>query len=281
MADLYLDDDAGLALVQDRNVAVLGYDDLAAAHALCLRDSGVDVRIGLQTRSALWDEAESDGLRVVGSHEACEEADLVVLPASPDELFVAELVTPTLLTGDVVVLHESVAAPARLPAGVDVVRLSPWASGAVVRDEYTQGRGVPVFASVVVDGSGGAWDIALAYARAIGATRAGVVRTNDGEDDQAHSRAEADLMRGGVLPLVRATFDALVASGCQPEVAYLRCVHGLREFAAELASGRLDAELRAAGSHPEGTTEVDPLPAAAAFVRSLVGWQRDGDAPLH
>lgn len=281
MAELYLDDDADLALVQDRNVAVLGYDDLAAAHALCLRDSGVDVRIGLDGHSALWDEAVADGLRVVTSHEASEEADLVVLPVATDGLSVADVVVPTLVAGDVVVLHESAEAPAGLPAGVDVVRLAPWASGEVVRDEYAQGRGVPVFASVVVDGSGGAWDIALAYARAIGATRAGVVRTADGEDLAAQSRADTELMRGGVLPLVRATFDALVASGCQPEVAYLRCFQGLRQFADELAGGALDAELTAARAPTAGVADADPLPAAATFVRSLMGWERDSGARLH
>jgi ketol-acid reductoisomerase len=285
VAALFGDDDADLSLVQDRNVAVLGYDDLAAAHALCLRDSGVDVRIGLETRSAMWDEAEADGLRVVGSFEACEEADLVVLPVTLDGLAVDEVVTPTLVAGDVVVLHDSAAAPAGLPAGVDVVRLASWASGAVVREEYAQGRGVPLFASVVVDGSGGAWDLALAYARAIGATRAGVIRTADGEDLGARAEADRALLHGGVLPLVRGTFDALVASGCQPEVAYLCCVHGLRQFAEDLARGLLDAELtqaRPAAESAAGPDQVpDPLPAAGSFVRSLMAWERDPGSRLH
>jgi ketol-acid reductoisomerase len=278
MPELFVDDDADLSLVQDRNVAVLGYDDLAAAHALCLRDSGVDVRIGLAERTPLWDEAEAEGLRVVDTFEACEEADLVVLPVSLEGLSVDQVVTPTLMAGDVVVLHDSVAAPTGLPAGVDVVRLAPWATGVVVRREYEQGRGVPLFASVVVDGSGTAWELALAYARAIGATRAGVVRTTEGEDLRAREQAD-ELMRGKVLPLVREAFDALVASGCQPEVAYLCCVHGLRQFATDLAHGGLDTALAAARTTDENG--ADPLPLAAGFVRSLMAWERDAGAPLH
>lgn len=282
MAQIFVDDDADLTLVQDRNVAVLGYDDQAAAHALCLRDSGVDVRVGLDQESPLWDEAVSDGLRVVTTYEACEEADLMVLPVtSTDDSAVTEAVHLNLVSRDVVVLHESAVLPGELPTGVDVVRLAPWASGFVVRDEFAQGRGVPLFASVVVDGSGGAWEIALAYARAIGATRAGVIRTTDAEYTKARTEAESRLMRGAVLPLVRAAFDALVESGCQPEVAYLRCVYGLRLFAEELVRGGFDAGLAAARTSPDSTADSDPLPAAAELVRSMMAWERADDPRLH
>ena len=282
MAELFVDDDADLTLVQGRNVAVLGYDDQAAAHALCLRDSGVDVRVGLDTGSPLWDEAVADGLRVVTPYEACEEADLVVLPVtSAGDASVAEAVLANLVAGDVVVLQETAGLPGEPPRGADVVRLAPWASGLVVRDEFEQGRGVPVFAAVVVDGSGGAWDIALAYARAIGATRAGVIRTTDAEYIRARTFGESTLLRGGVLPLVRTAFDSLVESGCQPEVAYLRCVHGLRLFADELVRGALDADLAAARVSADPTSDADPLPAAAALVRSLMAWERAQDPRLH
>lgn len=275
VAQLFVDDDADLTLVQDRNVAVLGYDDQAAAQALCLRDSGVDVRVGLAADSPLWDVAAADGLRVVTTFEACEEADLVVIPvASSQDASVAEAVLPSLVAGDVIVLEEAAVLAGDLPAGVDVVRLAPWASGPVVRDEYTQGRGVALFASVVVDGSGSAWDIALAYARAIGATRAGVIRTTDEEYSRARAVGEKTLLRGSVLPLVRTAFDSLVGSGCQPEVAYLRCVYGLKMFADELVSGGLDTELTAARA-PDGTaSDEDPMAAAAALVRSLMSWDR-------
>ncbi len=282
MTAIFVDDDADLSLVQDRNVAVLGYDDQAAAHALCLRDSGVDVRVGLDPRAPSWDEAVADGLRVVTPYEACEEADLLVLPVAwTYDTSVADAVLPNLVSGDVVVLHEAAVLPGEIPAGVDVVRLAPWAPGSVVRDEFAQGRGVPLFASVVVDGSGNAWEVALAYARAIGATRAGVLRTTDAEYAQARTHAESTLMRGAVLPAVRSAFDELVAAGCQPEVAYLRCVYGLRVFAEELVRGGLDAELAAAAARGEPSTTADPLPAAAALVRSLMAWERPQDARLH
>lgn len=275
VAQLFVDDDADLSLVQARNVAVLGYDDQAAAQALCLRDSGVDVRVGLAADSPLWDEAMADGLRVVTTFEACEEADLVVVPvSSAADAAVAEALVPNLVAGDVVVLEEAAVLAGSVPDGVDVVRLAPWASGAVVRDEYTQGRGVPLFASVVVDGSGSAWQIGLAYARAIGATRAGVIRTTDEEYSRARTVAEGPLLRGSVLPLVRTAFDSLVEEGCQPEVAYLRCFYGLKLFAEDLVRGALDAELNAARKPDSRASGDDPVHAAAALVRSLMGWDR-------
>lgn len=282
VATIFGDDDADLSLVQERNVAVLGYDDQAAAQALCLRDSGVDVRVGLESGTALWDEAVADGLRVVTTFEACEEADLVVVPVSSSEdSAVAEAVVPNLVMGDVVVLEEAAVLPGSVPGGVDVVRLAPWASGAVVREEYAQGRGVPMFVSVVVDGSGSAWETALAYARAIGATRAGVIRTTDAEYSRARAVAESTLLRGTVLPLVRTAFDSLVREGCQPEVAYLRCVYGLKLFADDLVRGALDAELTAARETAGEAPGDDPMPVAGALVRSLMGWDRPEDARLH
>ncbi len=282
MAEVFGDDDADLGLVQDRNVAVLGYDDLAAAHALCLRDSGVDVRVGLDVGALSWDEAVADGLRVVTPYEACEEADLLVLPVtSTDDAAVAGAVLANLVPGDVVVLHETAVFPGEAVPGVDVVRLAPWASGHVVRDEFAQGRGVPLFASVVGDASGAAWETALAYARAIGATRAGVIRTTDEEYATARAEVESTLMRGAVLPLVRAAFDSLVAAGCQPEVAYLRCVFGLRLFAEELVRGTLDADLTAARTSVDPVADHDPLLGAATLVRSMMAWERTDDARLH
>jgi ketol-acid reductoisomerase len=281
VAEPYGDEDADLALVQDRNVAILGYDDQAAAQALCLRDSGVDVRVGLDSRSPLWDEAVGAGLRVVTTYEACEEADLVVLTATvPGDSSRIEALVANLVAGDVVVLGPVAALDREPPDGVDIVRIVPWAAGAVVRDEYNQGRGVPLFASVLQDASGAAWAVALAYARAIGGTRAGVIRTTDDEYATARSFAEVTLLEGGVLPLVRAGFDSLVEKGCQPEVAYLQCVYGLRLFATALARGDHDADLvadRAAGTR---AADPDPLLTAGARVRSLMGWERAAEAGL-
>lgn len=277
MTELFVDDDADLALVQDRNVAVLGYDDQTAAHALCLRDSGIDVRVGLAATSALWEEAVADGLRVVTTYEACEEADLIVLPVGAgDDVDIAGAVLANLVAGDAIVLIDAAVLAGETPAGVDVVRVAPWAAGSVVRDEFAQGRGVPTFAAVVRDESGAAWELVLAYARAVGATRAGVIRTTDAEYTSSRSFAEGPLLHGGVLPLLRRGFDELVAAGCQPEVAYLRCVYGLKAFADALVGGDLDAELLAARATTDDVPAADLLPAAAAVVRSLMAWERAG-----
>lgn len=281
MAEPYGDEDADLALVQDRNVAILGYDDQAAAQALCLRDSGVDVRVGLEARSPLWEEAVAAGLRVVTTYEACEEADLVVLTATvPGDSLRVEALVANLVAGDVVVLGPVAALGREAPDDVDIVRIVPWAGGVVVRDEYNQGRGVPLFASVVQDASGAAWTVALAYARAIGGTRAGVIRTTDDEYATARSFADVTLLEGGVLPLVRAGFDSLVEKGCQPEVAYLQCVYGLRVFATALVRGDYDADLVADRAAGTDAADPDPLLTAAARVRSLMGWERAAEAGL-
>ena len=201
----------------------------------------------------MWDEAVADGLRVVTTYEACEEADLMVLPVtSTDDASVADAVLPNLVPGDVVVLQETAVLPDPVTPGVDVVRLAPWASGYVMRDEFAQGRGVPLSRRWSWTGRGAPGTSPSPTPAAIGATRAGVIRTTDEEYAKARAEAESTLMRGAVLPLVRAAFDSLVESGCQPEVAYLRCVYGLRLFAEALVRGGLDAELAAARTQPEG-----------------------------
>jgi ketol-acid reductoisomerase len=262
------DDDADLSLVQDRHVAVLGYDADARAHALCLRDSGVDVRVGLPPGDELWDDAEAEGLRVVPPYDACEEADVLVLPALlADDARVSEIVVPNLVPGCVVVLGADAAVPnAELPEGVDVVRLVAWADGARVREEFNHGRGVPVFASVVVDGSGAAWEQALAYARAVGATRAGVVRTGDEQYVVARAAATT-LARRHVLPAVGQALDALVRGGCPVEVAYVECVRALDMLAADLSNGALDEAL---GTPGDAKSAID----VGRGVRSLMGWFR-------
>jgi len=301
VARLFRDDDADLSLIQDRQVAVLGYDAQSAAQALCLRDSGVDVRIGLLEPGPSWQDAVADGLRVVTRYEACEEADLLVVTAAAATPDLAADLLANLVVGDVLVLLDAAAPPGPPPPGVDVLRVSPWADGAIVREEFEQGRGVPVFGSVLADSSGAAWDTLLAYARAIGATRAGVLRADDAEYLRARDEAESALMLGGVLPAIRRSVDTLVASGCQPELAYLLCVDGLRGFADRLARGELDDELAAArsiaaddsGDHSADHSAsdsaddsaddsgVDPLPAAARVVRSLMAWAPGPDSRLH
>lgn len=291
MTTVFVDDDADLSVVQDRNVAVLGYDDAARAHALCLRDSGVDVRVGVERGSDRAEDAAGDGLRVVSPYEACEEADLVVLLTDADTdadtgapAGQGSVVTPNLVEGDVVVLGPQVGlggdSAQAVPRGVDVVRVVAWADGATMRDEFSRGRGVPMFAAVVRDASGTAWDVALSYARAVGATRAGVVRTTDEEYETAR-RLTQTMLEGDVLSLVRSGFDRLVASGCQPEIAYLLSFQGLRTFAEGLGAGAFDARVAALRVREGDAAASDPYPAAASRVRSMIGWLGSADAGLH
>lgn len=280
----FVDDDADLSLVQDRNVAVIGYDDLAAASARCLRDSGVDVRIGLEPDGPGAADAEAEGLRVVAPYEACEEADLIVVLTESVAGGFRAGVLANMVPGDVVVLGPGVdATPFTTDAaatGVDVVRVAAWAGGATLREEYSQGRGVAMFAAVVQDASGSAWDLALAYARAVGATRAGVLRV--GEEEYRTARETADTLLGDeVLRLLRAGFDSLVASGCRPEVAYLTCIHGLAGFADQLGRGTLDAKMTAVRASDRAASTADPFGPAAGAVRSMIAWSSSADAGLH
>lgn len=311
MTTVYVDDDADLSLLQDRNVAVLGYDDLSRAEALCLRDSGVDVRVGVAPGSEQWADVEADGLRVVTPYEACEEADLVVdLCGLADDSGVPDVVAANLVAGDVVVIGPAVTAPAadRLPSDVDVIRAVPWADGPTLREEYSQGRGTAMFIAVLEDASGDAWGIGLAYARAVGATRAGVVRVRDEEYWTAERTAERAFSTD-VLRAIRDAFASLVGGGGSPELAYLTCVHGLAGLAARLESGALDSAMTtpdasalttpdasglatrdasslttpASPASRDGSADASPLDSfvsAAAVVRSLIGRPAAGDSRL-
>ena len=271
MTNLFVDDDADLSLLQARNVAMLGYDDDERAHALCLRDSGVDVRVGVAPGTRQADDADADGLQAMPADEACEEADLVVLLGPEPPGLLAEVVAPSLVAGDVVVLGPAVPAEAASAVldvpGVDVVRVVAWADGVTLRREFSLGRGVPMLAAVLADASGGAWETALAYARAIGSTRAGVHRVDDASYLDATVTAHA--LHAQILALVRSAYDALVADGCSPELAYLQCFRGSAEFAVDLDAGAHDAEL---STPTGGTPDVSgsTFATAAAAVRSLL-----------
>ncbi len=233
MAEVFYDDDADLDLVQTRNVAVLGYGSQGSAQALSLRDSGADVRVGLPERSRSRVHAEADGLRVVSPYEACEESDLVVVlvpdPAQPS--LYTEAVEPNLVDGDTLLFgHGFNVRYGRIkpPAGVDVVMVAPKGPGWLVRSEFGEGRGVPVLVAVEQDASGLAWELTLSYARAIGGTRAGAIKTTFGEETEAALFGEQAVSPGGVVALVHAGFETLVEAGYQPEVAYFECVTELK-----------------------------------------------------
>ena len=233
MADMFYDVDADLSLIQRRNVAVLGYGSQGHAHALSLRDSGVDVRIGLPAGSKSRDKAEAAGLRVVKPYEACEEADLVVVLA-PDPVqrsLFTEAIEPNLVEGDALFfghgfnIRFGYIAP---PAFVDVAMVAPKGPGHLVRREFSEGRGVPVLVAVEQDPSGTAWPLALSYAKAIGGLRAGGIKTTFTEETETDLFGEQAVLCGGASALIQAGFETLTEAGYQPEVAYFECLHELK-----------------------------------------------------
>ena len=233
MAEMFYDDDADLSLIQGKNVAVIGYGSQGHAHALSLRDSGVDVRIGLQPGSKSRDKAEAEGLRVLTPREAAEEADLIVILA-PDQhqrKLYAEEIEPALTPGDTLVfghgfnIRFGYITP---PAGVDVFMVAPKGPGHLVRREYVDGRGVPVLVAVEKDESGKAWDLALSYAKAIGGLRAGGIKTTFTEETETDLFGEQAVLCGGASQLVQYGFEVLTEAGYQPEVAYFECLHELK-----------------------------------------------------
>ncbi len=233
MAEMFYDDDADLALIQGKNVAVIGYGSQGHAHALSLRDSGVDVRVGLQPGSKSRAKAEAEGLRVLTPAEAAEEADVIVILA-PDQhqrKLYAEEIAPQLAEGDTLVfghgfnIRFGYITP---PEGVDVFMVAPKGPGHLVRREYVDGRGVPVLVAVEKDATGKAWDLALSYAKAIGGLRAGGIRTTFTEETETDLFGEQAVLCGGASQLVMYGFEVLTEAGYQPEVAYFECLHELK-----------------------------------------------------
>ncbi len=233
MADIFYDDQADLAVIQRRHVAVLGYGSQGHAHALSLRDSGVDVRVGLPEGSRSRAAAASEGLRVTTPDQACEEADLIMVLA-PDHVqraLYAEAIAPSLVPGDALFFAHGLNIRYQLvtpPDGVDVCMVAPKGPGHLVRRQFTEGRGVPVLVAVQRDATGGAWPLTLAYAKGIGGTRAGALATTFAEETETDLFGEQVVLCGGVSELIKAGFDTLVEAGYQPEVAYFECLHEMK-----------------------------------------------------
>lgn len=233
MAELFYEDDAELSIIQGRKVAVIGYGSQGHAHALSLRDSGVDVRVGLAAGSKSKAKAESEGLRVVDPATAASEADVIMMLV-PDHVarkVYAEAVEPNLKSGNALFfahgfnIRFGYITP---PADVDVCMVAPKGPGHLVRREYVAGRGVPAIVAVEQDASGGAWALALSYAAGIGALRAGGIKTTFTEETETDLFGEQAVLCGGASALVQAGFETLVEAGYQPEVAYFECLHELK-----------------------------------------------------
>ena len=233
MAELFYDDDADLALIQSKKVAVLGYGSQGHAHALSLRDSGVDVRVGLKAGSKSAAKAEAEGLRVVDPAKACAEADVIVVlvPDPVQRDLYTEAIEPNLTAGKALLfahgfnIRFGYIAP---PDDVDVIMVAPKGPGHLVRREYAAGRGVPAIIAVEQDATGEAWDLALSYAKAIGALRAGGIKTTFTEETETDLFGEQAVLCGGASQLVMYGFETLVEAGYQPEVAYFECLHELK-----------------------------------------------------
>jgi ketol-acid reductoisomerase len=233
VAQMFYDDDADLSVIQGKNVAVLGYGSQGHAHALSLRDSGVDVRVGLPEGSRSRAKAEAEGLRVLTPAEAVEESDVIVVlaPDPAQRSLYAEAIEPNITPGDTLVfghgfnIRFGYITP---PAGVDVIMIAPKGPGHLVRREYVDGRGVPVLVAVEEDASGKAWDVALSYAKAIGGLRAGGIRTTFTEETETDLFGEQAVLCGGASKLVQYGFEVLTEAGYQPEVAYFECLHELK-----------------------------------------------------
>ena len=233
MTDMYYDDDADLSIIQGRKVAVIGYGSQGHAHALSLRDSGVDVRVGLKEGSKSRAKAEAEGLRVLNVADAVAEADLIMV-LTPDQVqrFVyAEDIAPNLKSGDALFFGHGFNIRygyIQPPADVDVALVAPKGPGHIVRREFEAGRGVPDLIAVEQDASGKAKDLALSYAKAIGGTRAGVIETTFTEETETDLFGEQAVLCGGASQLIQSGFETLTEAGYKPEVAYFEVLHELK-----------------------------------------------------
>jgi ketol-acid reductoisomerase len=233
MARIYYDDDALLGDLEGKRVAILGYGSQGHAHALNLRDSGVSVIVGLPETSRSRARAQAEGLAVATPSEAAEKADVVMILA-PDTVQPAlyrEHVQRHLGPGDTLMFAHGFNirfGTIEVPEGVDVSMVAPKAPGHRVREVFKEGQGTPALVAVHRDASGRALRNALAYARALGCTRAGVIETTFAEETETDLFGEQAVLCGGVSALVKAGFETLVKAGYQPEIAYFECMHELK-----------------------------------------------------
>jgi len=233
MARMYYDTDANLEFLAGKTVAIIGYGSQGHAHALNLKDSGVDVIVGLYEGSPSWQKAESDGLTVKTVADASAAADLIMilLPDETQKAIYASEIAPNLKAGNTLAfahgfnIHFAQVVP---PADVDVIMVAPKGPGHLVRRTYTQGQGVPALFAVYQDATGQACDRAMAYAKGIGGTRGGILETTFREETETDLFGEQAVLCGGLCALVKAGFETLVEAGYQPELAYFECMHEVK-----------------------------------------------------
>jgi ketol-acid reductoisomerase len=233
MAQMYYDKDADLSLLKGKTIAVMGYGSQGHAHALNLRDSGLDVVVGLYPGSKSWAQAQKDGLRVGTVGEAAKEADIVMvlLPDQVQRQVYEQHIEPGLGEGKMLMfahgfnVHFNQIVP---PPEVDVTMVAPKGPGHLVRRVYTEGGGVPALFAIHQNATEQARMLTLAYACGIGATRAGVLETTFKEETETDLFGEQSVLCGGVTELIKACFETLVDAGYQPELAYFEVMHELK-----------------------------------------------------
>jgi len=233
MAKIYYDEDASLEVLKDKTVAIIGYGSQGHAHALNLKDSGVNVVIGLYAGSRSWDKAKNDGFEVLNVDEATKKADVIMMliPDTIQPQVFKTSILPNLDEGNALAfahgfnIHFDQIIP---PEYVDVFLVAPKGPGHLVRWQYEEGKGVPGLVAIHQDYTGKAKDVALAYAKGIGCTRAGLIETTFKEETETDLFGEQAVLCGGATALIKAGFETLIEAGYQPEVAYFECLHELK-----------------------------------------------------
>ncbi|MBS5517759.1 MAG: ketol-acid reductoisomerase [Clostridiales bacterium] len=242
MIQKYYDHDCNLGLLDGKTVAIIGYGSQGHAHAQNLKESGVNVVVGLRKSSASWKKAEEAGLKVMEVDEAAKAGDFVMMLV-PDELaadIYAAQIAPNLKEGNVLMFAHGFNIHFNLikaPKDVDVIMVAPKGPGHTVRSQYVEGKGVPSLIAVYQDVSGRAKDYALAYACGIGAGRAGILETTFREETETDLFGEQAVLCGGVTELMKAGFDTLVEAGYEPEMAYFECIHEMKLIVDLINSG--------------------------------------------
>ncbi|MQA14151.1 MAG: ketol-acid reductoisomerase [Pseudonocardiaceae bacterium] len=232
-AEIFYDGDADLSIISGRTVAVIGYGSQGHAHALSLRDSGVDVRVGLPEGSKSRAKAADEGLEVVTPAEAAAAADVIMIlaPDTKQRSIYSQDIAPNLNSGDALFFGHGFNIRYDLiqpPSDVDVAMVAPKGPGHLVRRQFVDGKGVPCLVAVEQDATGSAQPLALSYAKGIGGTRAGVIKTTFTEETETDLFGEQSVLCGGMTALVQTGFEVLTEAGYAPEVAYFECLHEVK-----------------------------------------------------
>ena len=269
MATIYHEEDADLSVIQGRKVAVIGYGSQGHAHALNLRDSGVDVRVGLAEGSKSRAKAEQEGLRVLSVADAVKEATVIMLlaPDHKQRHIYKESIEPNLKPGDALFFGHGFNIRfgyIKPPANVDVCMVAPKGPGHLVRREFAAGRGVPDIVAVEQDATGNAWPLTLSYAKAMGGLRAGAILTTFTEETETDLFGEQSVLCGGASQLVMYGFETLIEAGYQPEVAYFECLHELKLIVDLMYEGGIEKQRWSVsytaeyGDYISGPRVIDP-----------------------